>query len=218
MKECWHEVKGLPKPVFEEVWQGPIDIRIAELKKKMQLFEENAHKQKIEYDKQEAKKLAAKQSTQEKDKTSKKQESKRPAKSAKVQGSPYETGKTQPFEVKFKAENKGEELKEGEVAEDKEDPTKIDSDLDIDSDELDDEYFEMCDEDKKAYREKRERIKKAKYEDFKRRENLLIQLKEFNLETFKDKPDAINSHRCVHVEGKMFVVEWDTPAFNNSPI
>ena len=46
-----------------------------------------------------------------------------------------------------------------------------DSDLDIDSDELDDEYFKMDEEQKKAYREKRERIKKAKVEDFKRRDN-----------------------------------------------
>jgi len=38
------------------------------------------------------------------------------------------------------------------------------------------------------------------------------------LEDFKDKPDAITSTRCVHVEGKMFVVEWDTPASNSSAI
>ena len=90
--------------------------------------------------------------------------------------------------------------------------------MDFDSEELDDEYFEMNEEQKKAYKEKRERIKQAKIEDFKRRDNFQKQLKEVNLNTFKDRPDAITSIRCVHVEGNMFVVEWDTPSSNNSPI
>ena len=51
------------------------------------------------------------------------------------------------------------------------DPNKHDSDLDIDSDELDDEYFVMNEEEKKAYRIKHDRIKQEKKADFKRREN-----------------------------------------------
>jgi hypothetical protein len=58
MKECWHELKGLPKPVYEEVWQGPIEERIAELKVKMQKFEDNVQNLKLEYE-QSVKKQAA---------------------------------------------------------------------------------------------------------------------------------------------------------------
>jgi hypothetical protein len=58
MKECWHEIKGLPKPVYEEVWQGPIEERIAELKLKMQKFEDNVQNLKLEYE-QSVKKQAA---------------------------------------------------------------------------------------------------------------------------------------------------------------
>jgi hypothetical protein len=58
MKECWHEIKGLPKPVYEEVWQGPIEERIAELKVKMQKFEDNVQNLKVEYE-QSVKKQAA---------------------------------------------------------------------------------------------------------------------------------------------------------------
>jgi len=76
----------------------------------------------------------------------------------------------------------------------------------------------MNEEQKKAYREKRERIKKAKIEDFKRRDNFHKQLKEVKLETFRDRPDEVSSLRCVHVEGNLLVVEWDAPASNNSPI
>jgi hypothetical protein len=76
----------------------------------------------------------------------------------------------------------------------------------------------MDEEQKKAYREKRDRIKKEKIDDFKRRDNFQKQLKEVKLDTFRDKPDAITSTRCVHVEGKLFVVEWDAPASNNSAI
>ena len=59
MKECWHEIKGLHKPVYEEVWQGPIEERIAELKVKMQKFEDNVQKLKIEYEESVKKQAAA---------------------------------------------------------------------------------------------------------------------------------------------------------------
>jgi len=39
IKECWHEIKGLPKPVFENTWEGPIEPRIQILKEKMEKFE-----------------------------------------------------------------------------------------------------------------------------------------------------------------------------------
>jgi hypothetical protein len=35
---------GLPKPVFDNVWQGPIEVRVEELKIKMKKFEEKAEK------------------------------------------------------------------------------------------------------------------------------------------------------------------------------
>ena len=63
MKECWHEIKGLPKPVYEEVWQGPIEERIAELKVKMQKFEDNVQKLKIEYEESVKKQAAASKTT-----------------------------------------------------------------------------------------------------------------------------------------------------------
>ena len=76
----------------------------------------------------------------------------------------------------------------------------------------------MNEEEKKAYRQKRERVRQEKKADFQRRENYQKQLKEETLKTFKDKPDEIRSLRCVHVEGKLLVVEWDAPSDNNSPI
>jgi len=63
MKECWHEIKGLPKPVYEEVWQGPIEERIAELKVKMQKFEDNVQNLKIEYEESVKKQAASKTTT-----------------------------------------------------------------------------------------------------------------------------------------------------------
>lgn len=44
IKEVWCEIKGLPKPVYEEVWTGDITVRVNELKKKVKLFEDNAEK------------------------------------------------------------------------------------------------------------------------------------------------------------------------------
>ncbi len=58
MKECWHEIKGLPKPIFEDVWQGPIEVRIEELKKKMKKFEENAEKLRAQLLEEQQKKAA----------------------------------------------------------------------------------------------------------------------------------------------------------------
>jgi hypothetical protein len=64
----------------------------------------------------------------------------------------------------------GEDTTGGQAANVVEEPDggekKHDSDLDIDSEELEDEYFEMNEEEKKAYRAKRERIKREKHEDF----------------------------------------------------
>jgi hypothetical protein len=51
IREIWCEIKGLPKPVFDEVWDGPLEPRIVELKKKMESFVEKTRKQKEEYEK-----------------------------------------------------------------------------------------------------------------------------------------------------------------------
>ncbi len=58
MKECWCEIKGLPKPVWEDVWDGPLEPRIEILKQKMKAYEEKAQKMKEEYDKEQASKPA----------------------------------------------------------------------------------------------------------------------------------------------------------------
>lgn len=54
IKECWCELKGLPKPAWEEIWEGPLEPRIELLKVKMRQYEEKAQKMKVEYDKQQA--------------------------------------------------------------------------------------------------------------------------------------------------------------------
>jgi hypothetical protein len=56
MKECWAEIKGLPKPVFDNVWQGPIEVRVEELKVKMKKFEEKAEKLQVQYNEELKKK------------------------------------------------------------------------------------------------------------------------------------------------------------------
>jgi hypothetical protein len=56
MKECWAEIKGLPKPVFDNVWQGPIEVRVEELKIKMKKFEEKVEKLKDQYLEEQKKK------------------------------------------------------------------------------------------------------------------------------------------------------------------
>jgi len=76
----------------------------------------------------------------------------------------------------------------------------------------------MTKEEKRAYRDKREKIKQKKVEEFKRRENFEKQLKETTLTTFKDKPEEVNTIRCIHVQGDFIVIEWDPPGDNNSPI
>ena len=238
MKECWAEIKGLPKPVFDNVWQGPIEVRVEELKVKMKKFEEKAEKLQVQYNEELKKKESEMAAKIDKKKAAKETKT---AAAATTTPAPVKTvlnpnfvkieggesanqgsEKKQPQVLQYKPKEKGEESKEGDSDEqeepEKEAEDKPDSDMDFDSEELDDEYFEMNEEEKKAYRQKRERIKQAKIEDFKRRDNFQKQLKEVKLETFKDRPDAITTIRSVHVEGNMFVVEWDAPSANNSPI
>ena len=68
MKECWHEIKGLPKPIFENVWQGPIEVRLEELKVKMDKFEVKAEKLKAEYLEEQKKKADSEAAKAEKKK------------------------------------------------------------------------------------------------------------------------------------------------------
>lgn len=177
MKECWYEIKGLPKPIFEDVWQGPIEVRLEELKLKMKQFEEKAEKMQAEYLEEQKKKAAS-----EPAKVDKKKASQKTTTTAATTSTPSkkllnpnfvkvdsETGanqgsdKKQPQVLQYKPKAKGEESKEEDSDEeqhpDKEADDKPDSDMDFDSEELDDEYFEMNEEEKKAYKERRERIK-----------------------------------------------------------
>ena len=71
---------------------------------------------------------------------------------------------------------------------------------------------------KKEYIEKLTRIKAQREQEFQKIDNYHKELRSTTLTTFKDRPDEINTVRCVHVESNMFVVEWDKPANNNSKI
>jgi hypothetical protein len=44
IKEVWCEIKGLPVPESEKPWTGPVEVRLQDLRKKMQTFEDNAGK------------------------------------------------------------------------------------------------------------------------------------------------------------------------------
>ena len=50
MKEIWHEIKGLPKPKSDLPWDGPTEMRVAELKKKLQAYETKVTKLKDDYE------------------------------------------------------------------------------------------------------------------------------------------------------------------------
>ena len=69
IKEVWCELKGLPKPKFDEVWEGPIEPRIEELKIKMKAFEEKVKKQKEDWEKEQSSKAATTASASQKDAT-----------------------------------------------------------------------------------------------------------------------------------------------------
>jgi hypothetical protein len=76
----------------------------------------------------------------------------------------------------------------------------------------------MTEMQKREWKEKRDRIREERKQNFIRRDEFHKQLREKTLKTFEDKPDAVKSLRCTHVEGHMFIVEWDAPQDNNSPI
>ena len=71
MKECWAEIKGLPKPVFDNVWQGPIEVRLEELKLKMKKFEQKAEKLQAQYIEEQKKKESENAAKAEKKKAAK---------------------------------------------------------------------------------------------------------------------------------------------------
>ena len=123
MKECWHEIKGLPKPIFEDVWQGPIEVRLEELKVKMDKFEEKAEKMKVEYLEEQKKKAETEKSKVEKKKATQKAAAASTTPTKKLLNPNFvkvdsETGqgsdKKQPQVLQYKPKAKGEESKEGE--------------------------------------------------------------------------------------------------------
>ena len=121
-----------------------------------------------------------------------------------------DNGKKKAKVIRYKGKT-SEEIKEERERE-------PDLDPEIDQDELEDEYFALNDEQKKAYRERHERIKQEKIAEFRKRENYQRELKETTLKTFKDKPDLVSTVHCVHAEGSSLVIEWEAPGDNNSPI
>lgn len=44
LKEVWCEMKGLPQPESEKTWDGPIEVRLEELRRKMKIFEDKEQK------------------------------------------------------------------------------------------------------------------------------------------------------------------------------
>lgn len=58
IKEIWCEIKGLPKPAYADVWDGPIEPKIQEIKLRMKDFEEKVRKQKEDWEKEQAAKAS----------------------------------------------------------------------------------------------------------------------------------------------------------------
>ncbi len=76
----------------------------------------------------------------------------------------------------------------------------------------------MDEEQKKAYQEKQERIKKLQQDQFLKREQYNQKLKETTLQSFKDRPEEVKNIRCMNSEAYRISIEWDPPFDNNSPI
>jgi hypothetical protein len=49
MREVWNELQGLPIPKREHAWDGPTEVRIAELKKKHEAFVARLAKESADY-------------------------------------------------------------------------------------------------------------------------------------------------------------------------
>jgi len=76
----------------------------------------------------------------------------------------------------------------------------------------------MSEEERVAHRERLERIKREKLEEYKKVEAYHQQLKTTNLNTFQDRPDPISEVRCIRSHSSSLEIEWDEPPSNNSPI
>lgn len=76
----------------------------------------------------------------------------------------------------------------------------------------------MTEEEKQEYRERQERIRKKKQEEYLKSKEYYEKLESTKLKDFKDKPDAINEVRCCYLDSDMVVIEWDQPQSNNCPI
>lgn len=232
IRDIWFELQGKPLPPGEEKWEGDPAVRIAELKVKLKAFEDKVQREKEEYEKKTGKKISTPKQvppaqTQKPAEELKESENKESLQHLKFEEIPNDgnatvlkyKGKQQANPSPSKGTGTEEESKGGATqawgsGKQIENDDDANSDLEeeaLNTDDLDENFFKMTDLQKKEYLESRSRIKQQKRQEFEKQENFHKQLKENTLKTFKDKPDAITSVRCVHVEGSMFVVEWDAP-------
>ena len=226
IREIYYEKKGISDPFKEEVWEGPLQERIEELKKKMKVYESNMQKLKDKYEKEQEEIKAKTQQKLEKEELKEVAKQKfQEIKELEKQNGPKILKYTGNLDEKQELDTTEKSDKPSIFKKDepvvKEDGN--DSDLSFDSDEYDESYFSTMDEEqKKAYKEeilkKKEARKQKQLEDFKKREELERKLKETTLKTFIDKPEEVKHIRCLHVEHDMFAIEWDAPGNNNSPI
>lgn len=120
-------------------------------------------------------------------------------------------GEKRPKVIKYKPKVPPKEGAENADAQEEEEEEVNDSDLDIDSDELPEEYYAYTDLQKKEWRDRRERIKQERKDNFIKRDEYHKELREKTLKTFEDRPDQVKSLRCGLVRAREFVVEWDAP-------
>ena len=202
VRELYFEQKGIPDPLKEEPWEGPLEVRIQELKRKNDIFVSNMKKL--------SERFALSQASEE----AITNDDEIPSSSGKKRTQPNVinyVGNSTTEEEESKSTDRGKLQK----LVNEQDGTVIASNVDLDEEEL---LASMSESERQAYKDKQERIKKEKMEEFKKVEEYHKQLKETSLKSFKDRPDQVKEVWCNWAESTKLGIEWKAPASNNSPI
>ncbi|CDW81553.1 regulator of chromosome condensation [Stylonychia lemnae] len=209
IREVYFEKKGIKDENAETFWEGPIQVRIDELKRKMRVYEKNLQKLRDKYAQDQAKSNRVAQSLSDssssvsedqaiilhdQDKRNEQEELK----------ADFEQTQSESRSTSSKSQSSfGQTLLKKRMYGD----TQSETDLE-----------QMDQDQKQEYIEKLQRIKKQQQDDYLKRKQYHKELKKATLQSFKDRPDEIKDIKCIaQCKGKT-TIKWIKPNENNCPI
>eukprot|EP00347_Sterkiella_histriomuscorum_P020502 403337553 len=239
IREVFCEKRGIKDDSIEKFWDGPIEVRLKELQRKMRVYEENLKKQRDRYlqEQQRYSQNSNSQKSTQQD-TSNQVTSNHHSQSLedtemrddsneqewKLNPQPADRTSSQFSQRDSSFSNFSQQSSKDRTSYQQNSYGQTLLKKRIHGEDEKELVLQMTEEEKQAYLEKQQRIKNEKIQTQQRKEAFELELQQLLSKSdqgpkiFRDRPEEVKVVECLECEGHRLLIQWQAPNDNNCKI